>query len=210
MRWNNETDWTWSAEPAHEPLVSRHDFETVQDTMRSNTRQRGPRTRTAPTRPYALRGKITCAICGRLMQAHQARGTHYYRCRYANEYAESAELSHPRNVYLREDDILPHLDAWLDELFAPDRIDHTLDILSTPSPTPRRSDSEHVSREISATATSRSPGAARSSTTTSTSPRCQPGSKRPSPTARSPNGDSTRCAEKRPTLSPTARSYEQH
>ncbi len=134
MRWNDETDWTWSAEPAHEPLVSRHDFETVQDTMRSNTRQRGPRTRSAPTRPYALRGKITCAICGRLMQAHQARGTHYYRCRYGDEYAESAHLTHPRNVYLREDDIVPHLDAWLDELFAPDRIDDTLDILLDPEP----------------------------------------------------------------------------
>lgn len=61
------------------------------------------------------------------MQAHQARGTHYYRCRYATEYAESAELAHPLNVYLREDDIVPQLDAWLDDLFAPDRIDDTVD-----------------------------------------------------------------------------------
>lgn len=134
MRWNDEAAWTWSAEPAHEPLVSRHDFEAVQEIMRSNTRRRGPRTRTAPTRPYALRGKLTCGICGRLMQAHQARGTHYYRCRYATEYAESTELAHPLNVYLREDDILPQLDAWLDDLFAPDRIDDTIDRILDPEP----------------------------------------------------------------------------
>ena len=50
------------------------------------------------------------------------------------QYAESAELAHPLNVYLREDEILPQLDAWLDDLFAPDRIDDTIARFLDPEP----------------------------------------------------------------------------
>ena len=132
MRWNEEREWTWSIEPVHEPLVSRPDFDAVQEIIRSNTRPRGPRTRRAAERPYVLRGRLTCGICGRLMQGHQARGQHYYRCRYASEYARSAKLDHPLNVYLREDDLLPQIDEWLEELFSPERIETTLDMLLDP------------------------------------------------------------------------------
>ena len=38
-------------------------------------------------RPYALRGCLWCAVCGRRMQSHWAHGTAYYRCRFAAEYA---------------------------------------------------------------------------------------------------------------------------
>ena len=68
------------------------------------------------------------------MQGHQARGHLYYRCRYTAEYAKSAELDHPKNVYLRQDDLLPHIDVWLTELFSPDRLDETVRMLLEAAP----------------------------------------------------------------------------
>jgi site-specific DNA recombinase len=35
----------------------------------------------------------------------------------SSEYAASNELEHPRNVFLREDLVLPELDSWLVGLF---------------------------------------------------------------------------------------------
>jgi site-specific DNA recombinase len=37
------------------------------------------------------------------------------------------KVSHPKNVYLREADVIGHVDGWLAELFAPDGIDATMD-----------------------------------------------------------------------------------
>jgi site-specific DNA recombinase len=128
MRWNHEATWTWSTETVHQALVTRDDFEAVQQIIASNTRRQGPRTRKSPN-VYPLRGILRCAMCGRRMQGHQARDDHYYRCRYSAEYARSAALHHPTNVYLREDDVLPQIDDWLEALFAPDRIDATIDLL---------------------------------------------------------------------------------
>ena len=132
MRWNDESTWTWSIEQVHEPLVTRRDFEAVQQIMRSNTRGRSSRSRRAGSRTYPLRGRLTCDVCGRLMQGHQARGQHYYRCRYTAEYAQSGALPHPLNVYLREDHLLGQIDDWLDGLFSPTRLESTLDLLLEP------------------------------------------------------------------------------
>jgi site-specific DNA recombinase len=42
-----------------------------------------------------------------------------------NEYAHSAGFDHPINVYLREADLLPKLDAWLARLVSPANIEAT-------------------------------------------------------------------------------------
>jgi len=34
-------------------------------------------------------------------------------------------VNHPRVVYLRERDLLPHVDAWLSRIFDPEHIDET-------------------------------------------------------------------------------------
>jgi hypothetical protein len=39
----------------------------------------------------------------------------YYLCRFPVEYALANKISHPRNVYLREADVLGHVDDWLAE-----------------------------------------------------------------------------------------------
>ncbi len=66
-----------------------------------------------------LQGRFVCGICDRKMQAHWANNLACYRCRFPNEYALANKISHPRNVYVRETDVLPGLDAWLAEEFAP-------------------------------------------------------------------------------------------
>ncbi|WP_220479591.1 recombinase family protein [Halosaccharopolyspora lacisalsi] len=56
--------------------------------------------------------------------------------------------AHPANVYLREIDVLPHLDGWLASAFAPERLDDTLSHL--------RAAAQHEnSRESEAIATAR-------------------------------------------------------
>lgn len=37
----------------------------------------------------------------------------YYRCSHPPEYQAATSLEHPRTVYLRKADLLPHLDQWL-------------------------------------------------------------------------------------------------
>jgi len=50
----------------------------------------------------------------------------YYRCRYPAEYALANRVDHPKNVYLREADVLGQVEDWIAELFGPEGIDATL------------------------------------------------------------------------------------
>ncbi|WP_280719212.1 hypothetical protein [Kitasatospora sp. MAP5-34] len=65
------------------------------------------------------------------MESHWAHDEAYYRCRFPEQYALANRIEHPRNVYLREKDILGPLDHWLAKIFAPHRIDDTIDFLTT-------------------------------------------------------------------------------
>jgi site-specific DNA recombinase len=73
----------------------------------------------------ALRGVLHCGLCGRKMSGKWNNGQAYYLCRFPTEYALASRVSHPKNVYLKESDVLGHVDGWLTELFAPDGIDDT-------------------------------------------------------------------------------------
>jgi site-specific DNA recombinase len=46
------------------------------------------------------------------------------------EYALANKVDHPRNVYLREADVLGRVDGWLAELFGPDGTDTTISQLA--------------------------------------------------------------------------------
>jgi hypothetical protein len=49
-------------------------------------------------------------------RSHQSA---YYRCRYPDEYALANKVPHPRNIVVRESDVIPALDVWLALQFAP-------------------------------------------------------------------------------------------
>ncbi|WP_280869171.1 recombinase family protein [Streptomyces sp. MJP52] len=134
MAHNPEEKWVWSNDPAHEPIISTRLFEEAQKARRERSLRHGgrPERDTATgNRPYILRGRIRCAVCGRKMQPAVIRDNVYYRC----EFRETDEalhpgLEHPRTVYLREDTITPHLDRWIARAFAPDRLTPTLTALT--------------------------------------------------------------------------------
>jgi hypothetical protein len=64
------------------------------------------------------------------MQGHWNHDTAHYRCRYAAEYALANKVEHPKTVYLREDAVVPELDAWLAALFDPANLDATCEALA--------------------------------------------------------------------------------
>lgn len=103
--------------------------------------------------PYVLRGRLVCGVCCRRMQGHWAHESAYYRCRYPSEYALANHIDHPRNVYLREQWVLPRLDDWLATLFLPHRIGDTVDLMSTsaaasPTGSPDATDSDQARATI--------------------------------------------------------------
>ena len=129
MRWNTKQDWIWSAEIVHEALITDETYRQAQALFVARGRQPVERKIRPASRDYALRGLLLCGLCGRKMQAHWTNDKAHYRCRYPAEYAKSRALDHPTNVYLREELLLPRLDAWLASLFDDKHREATIDKL---------------------------------------------------------------------------------
>jgi site-specific DNA recombinase len=129
MRWNSADRWIVSNEIVHPPLVDQADFDAAQQLLGRRGRGRRPgqeyhRVRTRHS--YIFRGLVYCSLCHRKMQGQRSHGENYYRCRYPQEYALANKVDHPRNVYLRELDLVDPLDAALAEAFAPHRVSDTI------------------------------------------------------------------------------------
>ena len=102
QRWNLPEGWVISRHPAHPALVSEADFIAAQDA----TAPRGP-----AARRYLLAGLLACGRCGRRLESAWSNGKPAYRCRHGHTSAASPDPARPKNVYVREDQILPHLAA---------------------------------------------------------------------------------------------------
>jgi hypothetical protein len=126
MRWNPRDKWIVSDSIVHTPLIDDETFTAAQDLLAA--RGRGPTEhQTHRTRNhYIFRGKMICGLCSRKMQGQQTHGEPYYRCRYPEEYALANHVQHPRNVILREADLIAPLDTWLTRAFAPHRLEATI------------------------------------------------------------------------------------
>jgi site-specific DNA recombinase len=149
LRWNTKQDWIWSDDTVHPPIVSAEDFALAAQILAGRGGRHTSQTRKRTPRTYQLRGLLICSLCDRRMQAHWLNGVAYYRCRFPQEYALANKVSHPRNVYLREDQIVPALDRWLARLFDPERIDQTIAALAaTQRPAPLDEQAAAARREI--------------------------------------------------------------
>jgi site-specific DNA recombinase len=85
--------------------VSEADFIAAQDA----TVPRGP---VGPAvRRYLVAGLLACGRCGRRLESAWSNGKPAYRCRHGHTSATSPDPAQPRNTYVREDQILPHLAA---------------------------------------------------------------------------------------------------
>lgn len=69
----------------------------------------------------------------------QSKGLLYYRCRFPKEYALAGRVQHSDNVYVAEWDLIKPLDAWLAEVFAPERLADTIEQMYTAQPDPDQS-----------------------------------------------------------------------
>jgi site-specific DNA recombinase len=124
MRWNAPDQWIWSPERTHEALVGRDDWQRVQSM--TTTQVRAARSSDVT---YLLRGRVFCAACSRRMTG-QARRRCYYRCELRRARPGLTIHDHPTDVYVREDALVDALDAWLEELFAPERAHETAQLIA--------------------------------------------------------------------------------
>jgi hypothetical protein len=130
-----------------------------------------------------FRGFLVCGLCDRRMQGHWLREAAYYRCRCPDEYAIASKLAHPRNVYLREDQLVEPLDDWLLTTLAPHNLEATIDAMfasqtgdcATYNPTRNSPSSPNATARSATTGLSSTPAPTRTS-----SPRGWP---RPQPNA---------------------------
>jgi site-specific DNA recombinase len=107
-RWNLPDGWVISSRPAHPALVSEDDFIDAQDINAS----RGPVPKSEPVvRRYLLAGLLACGLCGRRMESAWSNGKPAYRCRHGRTSAMALDPARPKNTYIREDKLLPHLPA---------------------------------------------------------------------------------------------------
>ena len=96
--------WVISARTAHPALVSEADFIAVQGIHAT-------RESTDSGRRYLLAGLLRCGICGRRAESCWSNGRAAYRCRHGYTSASTLDPERPKNLYIREDRILPHLPA---------------------------------------------------------------------------------------------------
>ncbi|MGF1600109.1 MAG: recombinase family protein [Acidimicrobiales bacterium] len=125
QRWNPEAQWQWSREPAHAALISREDWDAVQDVFTAGDRRAKPQRQRK--HDYMLKGMVTCNDCGRKLVANTVRGALIYQCRLKTEYPG---VEHPKTLSVREDHLLPTIDSWLSQLFDDDHIDDTISTLA--------------------------------------------------------------------------------
>ena len=105
QRWNLPEGWVISRHPAHPALVSEADFIAAQ----AVGSPRGPARQA--TRQYLLAGLLACGRCGRRLESAWSNGKPAYRCRHGHPSAAHPDPDRPKNTYVREDQILPHLAA---------------------------------------------------------------------------------------------------
>ncbi|MEV4452828.1 hypothetical protein [Streptomyces mirabilis] len=94
MTHNPTEQWIHS----HETIISPNRFDTVQTLRRQRARNHGRQERAGKqgARPYTLRGRIRCTLCGRKTKPATIRNGVYYRCEFKDqEQALYPGLTHP-------------------------------------------------------------------------------------------------------------------
>jgi site-specific DNA recombinase len=148
MSWNPIDKWISSDRIVHPPIISDETFARAQQLL--GGRGRGPCEHTPHrvAKPYQLRGLLLCGYCDRRMQGEWNHQAPYYRCRFPYACALANRIDHPRNVYLREDAVVPALDRWLVEVFAPDRVTELIDGLHAAQDTETDATAETARQKI--------------------------------------------------------------
>lgn len=114
QRWNDRSEWVWSQQESHTPIITAELYEQAQGKTRSrDTTGQVSRAPRRSVRPYLFRGLITCGLCGRSMVGNPNHGRLYYRCKASRDFVRQHEVAHPAVLYLREDTIADPVDRFL-------------------------------------------------------------------------------------------------
>ncbi len=133
QQWQERSEWVTATVQTFDALVGEDAWHGVQALIAANTRANAatPRrrqthagVRRAASSRYPLAGLVICERCGKRLQGNVVRGHAFYRCTASADYAVRLD-GHPPSLSVREDRLLPHVDAWLCELFAPENIKAT-------------------------------------------------------------------------------------
>ena len=138
-RVNPPSQWVWSSQPTHEPLITRELFEaasTVGRFRQGSRPEAGPNSHPATARTYVFRSYLFCDLCSRRMYGSTKRHYTYYRC--AINEQNHGHLpwypSHPPNLLIREDVLLdPIARFFTQRVFGPNRKILLADTLPTPA-----------------------------------------------------------------------------
>jgi DNA invertase Pin-like site-specific DNA recombinase len=133
QQWQDRAEWVTSSVQTYEAIVDESTWHRAQAITAAKTRTKAVtparhRThdgthRSDPSR-YPLAGLVVCDCCGKKFQGNMARGHAFYRCKASPDYPATVN-DHPPTLAVREDRLLPHIDAWLARIFAPERIAQT-------------------------------------------------------------------------------------
>jgi site-specific DNA recombinase len=131
--WQERAEWVTASVQTYEAIVDEMTWHRVAALIAANSRSNAATTakrrthggvrRSEPSR-YPLSGLVVCDCCEKKLQGNFVRGHAFYRCKVSSDYP-AAVNDHPRSLAVREDRLLPHVDAWLCELFAAERIEAT-------------------------------------------------------------------------------------
>jgi DNA invertase Pin-like site-specific DNA recombinase len=133
QQWQDRAEWVTATVQSHEAIVDEATWHRVQALTAANTRTNAVTpsrrkthvgVRHAEPSRYPLAGLVICDCCGKKLQGNVVRGNALYRCSRSNDYAVPLN-DHPPSLSVREDRLLPHVDGWLSEIYAPERIEDT-------------------------------------------------------------------------------------
>ena len=110
QRWNPAHQWVISKAAAHPALVSEANFVAAQAIRTA------PTARDGTSRSFLLSGLLLCGSCGRQMDAHWVHGRAGYRCRHGHTSAQQRNRERPKNLYVREDQVLAFVTTHLDQI----------------------------------------------------------------------------------------------
>ncbi|MFC4912296.1 recombinase family protein [Actinomadura gamaensis] len=131
MRWNEIGEWVVSDKIVQTPIIDDTTFRRAQELLKARGKSACVHKPHRSKHTYVFKGRVYCGLCHRKMQSQWINKAPYYRCKFAEEYAIANKIDHPRNVYLREDAILGHIDDWLTTAFAPDNLAATIEALAS-------------------------------------------------------------------------------
>jgi site-specific DNA recombinase len=124
---NPVSEWVWSSQPRHEPLVTKEMFDAAwpPDTAHPGVRKErvGSRARSAE-RSYVLRSYVFCVLCGRRMFGKHSKGRDYYCCEPKRDHIRDPDWygHHPKAVWISQRLMLQAVHGFFQKrVFGPER-----------------------------------------------------------------------------------------